>query len=235
LLAAWTRALNASDIAALGPLYGDSVRYYGQVLKHAEVIARKRSALAKTPTFRQEVLGKPKIERAGNVTRVGFLKRSGPADSQRDVFATVVLEHAPTLHIVEETDLPTQGNAPKAEESNVAPENCSEAVSLLVDSTKQANRLYAQIDKNLRNFPESADLHAGGMGPLMPADVGGETYDMAIGVHHPERFEAYGWFSVDRDGKVTVSSMALEAYDQVVDTNADALATFKRLCPTSAK
>jgi hypothetical protein len=230
VLQAWTRALNAADTAALDNLYADSVRYYGQVLTRSEVIERKRRALSKTPNFRQEVLGEPKVERAGDVTRVGFLKRSGVVNAQRDVFATLVLGNAPALRIVEETDLPTSDKSVNPGTAQFEAKNCSDAVWMLVESTQEARRLSAQIDETLRGFPASADLHAGGMGPIMPEEVGGDTYDVAVGVHHPERFEAYGWFVVDRAGTVTANAMGLDLDDAVVTTAPEALATFERLC-----
>jgi hypothetical protein len=100
----------------------------------------------------------------------------------------------------------------------------------MVDSTPAASRLYKAINENLKKFPKEADLRPGGMGPFMPSETENGTYDLSIGVHHPERFEAYGWFSISRAGKITVTSMTLDLTDAPTEPSKTALNFFRKLC-----
>ncbi len=228
---AWTAALNAADTAALEPLYADKVRFYGSSFSRAEVIARKRKALAAAPGFTQQVMGQPNYKDEGERIRVGFQKRSGLPGKQTDVRSTLVLVKTPHLAIAEETDAATERRF-QQENTPTKPADCASAVWSLVDSTPLARRLYAIISKNLEPYPASAELHTGGMGPFMPAETDGKSYDAWIGVHHPDRFENYGTFSVSLSGEVTASSMELgDPPEQHTTPTPAALADFKRLCP----
>lgn len=230
LLAEWTRALNTRDLGALERVYADHVRFYGRSLTRAQVLESKRKALAATPNFRQLVLGAPSLEQDGDVTRVMFHKRSGPEDALRDVFATLVLRAGPRLLIAEETDATTEKRFAPVAATADEPTDCGSAVWALVDSTREAAKLSAQIEHNLKSFPEAADLHPGGMGPMTPAETGDGTYQIAMGVHHPERFEAYAWFTVMVDGRVRLTAYTLELDDAAVFPAPKALSAFQRLC-----
>lgn len=232
LLKEWTRALNAADLGALGRLYAERVRFYGISLARDEVIEKKRKALQATPTFAQEVTGKPRVEPKGDVIRVVFQKRSGPKGQQRDVLGTLVLRKAPPFSIVEETDAVTEKRYGRVRAAADAPKDCPAAVWFLVDSTPEAKRLFDKIEKNLKAFPPNAGMNPGGMGPIMPNETGDGTYEYSIGVHHPDRFESYGWFTVDATGKVTVSSWNLELDDVETSPSKEALAEFQKHCGT---
>lgn len=80
-----------------------------------------------------------------------------------------------------------------------------------------------------KRFPESADLHSGGVGPFMPSETGG-TFEIWIGVHHPERFENYASFDVTREGETTVTCGQCEGPRGPLTTPRSALEDFKRLC-----
>jgi hypothetical protein len=230
MVAEWTRALNAADVSGLGRLYADKVRFYGTWLTRDQVLERKRQALAADRSFRQLVLGNPTVSPEGETMRVAFHKRSGPKAALRDVFATLVLSQGPPLLIQEESDAVTEKRfAPKAQPPPAV--DCGGAVWDLVGSTPEAQRLFRDIDKNLKEFPPEADLRPGGLGPMTPAENGDDTYSLAIGVHHPERFEAYAWFTIDLTGKVTASGLAIDAQDATLRPLRQALAQFKRLCP----
>ena len=69
---------------------------------------------------------------------------------------------------------------------------------------------------------------------MTPAENGDDTYSLAIGVHHPERFEAYAWFTIDLTGRVTASGLAVDAQDAPLRPSRQALDQFKRLCPPPA-
>lgn len=229
LLKAWTAALNAADLGALEPLYADQVRFYGSTFSRDEVIARKRKALAASPGFSQRVMGQPSYQTDGDRVRIGFQKRSGLPGKQTDVRSTLVLTKVPRLAIAEETDAATEKRFRR--ENTAKPTDCSSAVSALVDSTPLAQRLSAIIEKNLKPYPESADLHEGGVGPFMPSDTDGKSYEVWIGVHHPERFENYGTFIVTLTGDVTADSFELGEGTQHTTATSAALADFVRLCP----
>ncbi len=64
----------------------------------------------------------------------------------------------------------------------------------------------------------------------MPNETGDGTYQVAVGVYHPERFEAYAWFTIDATGKITVSVFTLDRFDAPASPSPQALQSFKRLC-----
>lgn len=231
LLTEWTRALNASDHAALRRLYSDRVKFYGVSLGRDQVLEHKRRALTATPTFQQTIIDKPSVIRKDEVIRIAFHKRSGPKDAQSDALATLVLSDEPRLLIQEETDAATQKRYGAFTPRIAVPKDCASAAWQLVNSTAEAARLYEQIAKNLKRFAAATNLRPGGIGPFTPADTGDGTYDLAVGVHHPERFESYGWFKIRPDGKVTLYSWVLERTDAPVSPSSDALRHFERLCP----
>jgi len=228
LLAAWTAALNAADTTALEPLYADKVKFYGQSLSRAEVIARKRKALAAAPGFEQRVIGQPSYQDDGDSIRVGFQKRSGLPKALNDVRSTLVLAKAPRLAIREETDDATEKRFSHASD-DAKPDSCEAAVWAVVDSTAFAKQLYATIDKNLKQFPASDDLNPGGMGPFLPSETGG-TYDVWVGVHHPGRFENYAAFSVTPKGDISVNCSECEAPSGPIAPAPAARDDFARLC-----
>jgi len=231
LLREWTRALNEADLNALRRLYADRVRFYGVPLGREQVLEQKRQALSNARTFQQTVLDTPNSARKGEVTRISFHKRSGPTDAQRDTLATLVLDNGPPLLIREETDAATEKSHGARSRPSQVPTDCPSAVWLLIDSTAEARRLYEQIDSNLKSFTAGQNLNPGGLGPFMPSETGDGSYELALGVHHPERFEAYGWFTVHPGGKITISSGTLELLDAPVSPSGQALRDFKRLCP----
>lgn len=230
VLSAWTRALNERDLAALERLYADRVQFYGRSLTRAEVLTRKRQALAATPTFTQSVLGAPSLEPQGELTRITFHKRSGPKGKERDVFASLVLQaKAPGL-IVEETDAVTEKRARPAATAESEPGDCDSAVWALVGSTRESAKLYARIDENLKQFPGDEELSPGGMGPMTPRETGDGTYQIALGVHHTDRFEGYGWFTITAAGKVILTADSLDLDGAEVSPSPEALREFRRLC-----
>jgi hypothetical protein len=228
LLTAWTAALNGADMTALSVLYADRVGFYGQSLTREDVIARKRQALTGAPGFEQQVLGQPSYEEHGDTVRVVFQKHSGVPGAQSDVRASLVLVKTPRLSIREETDVATEKRFSSASR-DARPNNCEDAVWLLVDSTPFAKQLYATIDRNLKQFPESAGFRTGGMGPFLPRETEG-TFDIWIGVHHPERFENYAVFSVTPTGEITVHCGQCDAPRGRISAPRSAVDDFARLC-----
>lgn len=230
VLSNWTRALNDGDLSELERLYADRVLYYGSWLDRNQVLQRKRAALAATEGFRQSVLGSPHVEHEGDLVRVRFLKRSGPPNAQRDIFAALVLRKSSGFRVHEETDAVTEKRYGSGTAFADAPRDCLSAAWLMVDSTPAASRLYKKISENLSGFPKAAELRPGGMGPFMPSETDEGTYDLSIGVHHPDRFEAYGWFSISRSGRISVSSMTLDLFDTPTEPSKVALNYFRKLC-----
>lgn len=233
VLSEWTRALNDRDFAVLERLYAERVQFYGRSSTRAEVLLRKRQALAATPTFTQSVLGAPSVEQQGEVTRVTFHKRSGPKGRERDVFASLMVQTGPPALISEETDAVTQQRARPAVLPDSEPGDCDTAVWALVGSTREAAKLSAQIDHNLEQLTADEELNRGGMGPMTPRETGDGTYQIALGVHHPDRFEAYGWFTISAAGKVTLTAYTLELDGAEVAPSPAALSAFRRLCVTN--
>lgn len=108
------------------------------------------------------------------------------------------------------------------------PNDCDEAVWQMVLTTSEAKRTFRQIDQNLKGF--SADYRPGGMGPVAPEGTQSNSYDVAIGVNQPERFEAYAWFTIKPDGTMTISDMYHDLLDAPVFASPESVAAFKRLC-----
>lgn len=230
VLSGWTRALNDGDLSELERLYADRVLYYGSWLDRNQVLQRKREALAATNGFGQSVLGSPHVEHEGDLVRVRFLKRSGPPNAQQDIFAALVLRKSSGFLVHEETDAVTEKRYGSGSAFADAPRDCLSAAWRMVDSTPAASRLYKKINENLKEFPKEAELRPGGMGPFMPSETDEGTYELSIGVHHPERFEAYGWFSISRIGRITVSSMTLDLLDAPTEPSKVALTYFRKFC-----
>jgi len=204
------------------------VKFYGQLLSRAEVIARKRKALAAAPGFKQQVIGNASYQEEGDDIRVGFQKRSGLPGALRDVRSTLVLAKGPHPTIREETDDATEKRFARTNEA-AKPDSCEAAVWALVDSTAFAKQLYATIERNLKQFPASDQLNPGGMGPFLPNETGG-TYDVWLGVHHPDRFENYAVFSVTPRGNISVSCVECETPSGPIAPAHSALEDFERLC-----
>jgi hypothetical protein len=177
------------------------------------------------------VLDTPTVHPEGESLRVTFHKRSGPKDAEHDVLATLLLSNGATPQILEESDAATDKRFQPKPAADPIPDSCESAVWFLADSTREVQRLNAIIEKNLKAFPESADLRSGGMGPFLPQETGDGSYELSIGVHHPERFEAYAWVSVTPMGQVTLSAYPLRLQDAKVAPSPEALRHFLRLCP----
>src|SRR5262245_19864146 len=103
---AWSDALDRHDLRKLEELYGKTVRFYGRTQSKTAVLAAKRAALAKQPTFYQEIIGQISLTPlgGGNVS-ASFVKKSGSSDEFSVISARLIL--APTdggFVIVEEAD-----------------------------------------------------------------------------------------------------------------------------------
>ena len=228
LLSAWTAALNNADMTVLADLYADKVKFYGQSLARAQVVARKRQALAAAPGFKQQVLGQPSWLDEGDSLRVLFLKRSGLPGAQSEVRSMLVLLKTPRFAIREETDAVTEKRF-KSASDEAKPASCEAAVWALVESTPFAKQLHADIERNLKEYPASDGFNPGGMGPFLPSETGG-TYDVWIGVHGPERFESYAYFKVTPQGETTVECVECDASNGLLAPARSALDDFNRLC-----
>jgi hypothetical protein len=228
LLSAWNAALNAGDLTALEALYADQVKFYGQSLARKDVLASKRRSLAAVPGFKQQLVGRPSYQDEGDSIRVSFQKRSGRPGAQGDVRSTLVLIKTPRFAIREETDAVTERRFSSAS-NGAKPDSCEAAVDALIGSTPFVSQLTAQIVQNLKEVPASEGLNPGGMGPFLPSETDG-TYEVWIGVMHPERFENYAVFSVTPKGEVTVTCIECEAPSEPLTPAHSALDDFKRLC-----
>lgn len=100
----WNAAINAKDIAALTALHMPNVRFYGVMVDKATYGAKMKAALAKDPTFHQEV-DKIHVERAEPKTaKVAFSKNDGKA--VHSAYLVVVLVGGGWM-ISEESDVVT--------------------------------------------------------------------------------------------------------------------------------
>src|SRR4051794_33783270 len=97
------------------------------------------------------------------------------------------------------------------------------------DAAAQPKQLFAKIEKNLTGIPESAQLHASGMGPFLPSSPDG-AYEVWIGVNGPWRFENYAVTSVAPSGTISVQCGQCEPPKGPVSATRSAVDDFKRLC-----
>jgi hypothetical protein len=195
---AWSAALDRHDVAALEPLYGDRVAFYGNVASRSAVLEAKRRALGPKSTFRQTIAD---VEPA-SITHdeelrvvVTFTKRSGSPPKLATVDAKLVLAGRP-LRIVEESDTPSDE---KAKEKSLS--RCQTVASEVVQSLPPVKKLLADVAAELPKYP---DRFMGGLG-VLPNENG--KFSTGIGVHHPDRYEALVWYDVDNDGALHVSAM----------------------------
>jgi hypothetical protein len=232
LVGEWNYPHIEPDLDGFERLYAERVRFYGQSLTRAEVIERKRQLFARVPSFSQMVLSTMSIERKGELTRVGFKKRSGPEGAENDAFGTLVFGKAPEFFIQEESEAAPIKKFGGRSAFAAAPVDCDSAVWFLVESTPDAKWIQAEIDEHLRSLPKGTGPTAGGIGPLTPNETRDGTYLLAIGVHHPERFEAYEWYTVDADGNATESGSPRDPLrlDNELSPSTDSQRRFRELC-----
>jgi len=198
---AWSDALDRHDLAALERLYGASVLFYGQRRSKAAVVAAKRAAFEKQPSFHQELIGDIALEPAGEerVTAT-FTKRSGDSAAFSVDTATLVLAPAGGSYvIVEEADMASlQRQASRGS-------SCEAKASEVVNALPEVQRATADAIKDAEGSDGGASF--GGVGPNDDGD-GGLTF--ALGVHTDERFETRVVASVARNGALTVSILGSE-------------------------
>lgn len=107
LLRAWNDAHVAHDAAALSPLYGDSVRFYGARLSRAQCVSRLATAMKRAPDEKQSV--KDVLVRGDSIS---FTKTIVSRGKTADYRAYLQVEHSDggAYVIVEESDAVTDAN-----------------------------------------------------------------------------------------------------------------------------
>lgn len=213
----WSDALDRHNLAALESMYDERVRFYGQDLNRAQVLAAKRAALGPGSRFHQTLGADIDVRPGDQGTWVAvFTKRSGRDDSLHTAQGRLVLraQDGGALRVVEETDEATENRAgvlqrAKCQEVAAREVNALPAVQRAVKSAKRAA---AESD---------GAAYFGGMMPVEDDD----SFTAEIGINSEMRFEAEVVYSVDRSGLLTVNALDK---DQVVP--ADALARVKRAC-----
>jgi hypothetical protein len=205
ILLAWNDALDHHDPAALEQVYAERVRYYGQELPKSAVLQSKSAAFRVQSTFHQQIVGEVAVMPRDDGARVAtFLKRSGPAGKTQEIRAKIVLARrgeAGELRIVEETDDVTESaNAARRRA------DCEAAASRAVNDLPEVKRAVAEA---MRGADESdGRARFGGVGPIDDDDLG--SFTVGIGIHTDERYEAEVWYSVDRTGHLSVTSLGSE-------------------------
>jgi hypothetical protein len=195
---AWSDALDRHEVSGLDGLYGERVRYYGRDLAKASVVEGKRRALAGDATFHQQILGDITAVSVRGASTTTFQKRSGPASRMRDVQAKVVLRRdgAGKLVIVEETDDVTEKAVAKQERSR-----CEEVASKVVNDLPEVKKAVAAAMKGAEGSDGAA--HFGGVD--VDDSDSPEGFTRGIGLHTAERFTATVWYSVDGEGRLSVT------------------------------
>lgn len=209
---AWSRALDAHDVASLEPYYAANVCFYGRVTTRAAVIAAKRAALGPQSTFHQEIVGVIDVrQQSDGAVVAAFVKRSGPRGSLRDLPAKVILrprrDDPGALVILEEADAtdPATANTPDpcASEAWSKGEGPSPAAADRCEETAAARvRELPDVKSFLADSRKAGDA-IGGTGP---EDDGTGVLTFALGFHTRDRFEPHVVYTIDRKtGAMTVS------------------------------
>ena len=184
LMSGWNTALNAHDADALAALYAPEVSFYGRHFTRAQVVAAKRTALAATPGFNQQlsdVRVAPAPEKRASVT---FVKAFGAPFPVR---ARLVVACA------------SDGSYAIAAESDAPSDALSDSGGGCEAAMYAAALALPEVTKQLANA--TPDAPSGGVS--YPTE--GTHYSLALGFHHEDRFESA--FFVDwLNGAFTVSS-----------------------------
>jgi hypothetical protein len=222
---AWSDALDKHDASALGRLYGDPVRFYGNGLSRSAVLHAKEGALGRDSTFHQTIVGDIEVTPGeGGSATATFLKRSGSRGRLRDVHARLVFQRvdggAPV--IVEETDDVTEHARASAEKRSHDDSSDFEA-----EAAKVVNDL-PEVKRTVAGLMKAADeshgrARFGGFGPNPEAEDG--RLVVGIGIHTDERFQGAIWYEVDLTGHLSVT---VDGED--VPVRPDALRAVERAC-----
>lgn len=200
VVASWSDALDRHDLVALERVYAPRVKFYGNELDRSAVVAAKRRALAASPTFHQSIVGAVDVAKDGAAFVTTFTKRSGTTKMQ-DVKARVVVEGG---LVREESDAPSDARRADSGPTAAGPssDGCEAAASSAVFGLPEVKKLLADDQKEVAKAKDGRNL--GGIGPI-PEESGG--FSASLGVHHPDRYEAHLWYSVDGSGKLSVTVM----------------------------
>jgi hypothetical protein len=226
---AWSRALDAHDLAALEPLYARNLCLYGRVMSRARVVAAKRAALGPQSTFHQEIVGDVSIRPQTDGAAIAlFTKLSGAKDHLREVRAKLVLiapGDAGSLEIVEEADAPQvadsderDGCEAEAEHATAASSSRGSRGAPSADACEATVNGVVQSLSLVKAFYEEAKaaVEAGAIiGSTGPENDGDSELTSAIGFNNPDRFEPHvvyvvnlktGTLEVSVDGQDTAPS-----------------------------
>jgi hypothetical protein len=187
---AWNSALDQHDMSSLAALYSSQVLFYGSYWTAQKVIAAKRSALDKTPDYRQRI-DDVRVSRDALRTTLEFQKHSGP-DAKSVVSARLTLqEEASRLVIVEETDALTDKRL-----QTRLPSSCYEAALQVFDQLPEIRSDVVRVAR------ENPDCNLGGI--LNSEDA--QNVDSAQGYFHPDRFEPR-WQLVVVHGELKIADL----------------------------
>ena len=111
LVVTWNHAIATHDLAAMRPLYADTVSYYGKRLSKSEVLARKAAFYDRNPGYTQYIDEVTESTLAGNKVEIYFTKEMRyAADKETRLSAYLVFEKRDdTWKIIEESDRVTDG------------------------------------------------------------------------------------------------------------------------------
>jgi hypothetical protein len=164
----WNLALNAHDADKLEKLYAAHVEFYGRAFTRDQVSTAKRTALAASPGFKQQ-LSDIRIAPGDQSASVTFNKASGAAKPVRARLDVTCADGA-VYAISAESDAPSDALA----QANEGCEAAMYAVAFSLPEVKKAEG-YA-----------TDEAPFGGLSYPVEA----KHYSVAIGYHHEDRFEA---------------------------------------------
>ncbi|HET7544430.1 MAG TPA: hypothetical protein VFK05_31380 [Polyangiaceae bacterium] len=178
LLDDWNRALNSHDLTLLEKAYASRVAFYGRDLSRTQVLAAKRRALAATPNYKQhlsDVRFAPEADSAASIT---FDKASAGAKTVRGrLLIQCDGEH---YGIATESDAPSDALA-----KGQTHEDCEAAMYAVAFDLPEVKREQAYA---------TDEAPFGGLS--YPFE--GKHVAVALGFHHPERFEATFFLDWDK-------------------------------------
>jgi hypothetical protein len=187
LLNDWNAALNAHDVSKLEKLYALHVFFYGRNISREQVAAAKRTALAASPGFKQQ-LSDVRIAPDRQGASITFNKASGASKPVHGRLGVACADGG-AYAIATESDAPSDALARGSEDCEAA----MYAVAFSLPAVK----------KEMASATDAAPFG----GVSYPTE--GKHHSVALGFHHQDRFEAAffldwnnGVFTVDQGDQV---------------------------------
>jgi hypothetical protein len=185
MLNAWNAALNAHDADALAQLYAPNLSFYGRDATRAQVVAEKRAAFARAPTFRQVLSAIQIVPTPNGGASAAFDKSSGTGPDLARVHGKLAIEARGAAYaIVLETDEPSEARANEDQ-------SCLGTAMQVASTLPEVKKSFQAADPDARQ------------GGVVYVDEGANA-SASLGFDHDDHFESV--FGIElKSGELTVT------------------------------